>query len=67
MTAISEALTGNIGGRMIGFHLAAMLAGYLLDLCLGDPHSMPHPVRAIGNLIVWLEKRLRPAGKKQAS
>ena len=52
MTAISEALTGNIGMEAIGFHLAAMLAGYLLDLCLGDPHSMPHPVRAIGNLIV---------------
>ena len=41
---------------MVGYHLAAILAGYLLDLCLGDPHSMPHPVRAIGNLIVWLEK-----------
>lgn len=67
MTAISEALTGNIGMEAIGFHLAAMLAGYLLDLCLGDPHSMPHPVRAIGNLIVWLEKYLRPAGKKHAT
>ena len=28
---------------------------------------MPHPVRAIGNLIVWLEKYLRPAGKKHAT
>ena len=37
------------------------------DRCLGDPHSMPHPVRAIGNLIVWLEKYLRPAGKKHAT
>ncbi|PST38756.1 cobalamin biosynthesis protein CobD [Clostridium fessum] len=52
---------------MVGYHLAAILAGYLLDLCLGDPHSMPHPVRAIGNLIVWLEKYLRPAGKKHAT
>ncbi len=63
MTAISKVLTGMIEGRMVGYHLAAILAGYLLDLCLGDPHSMPHPVRAIGNLIVWLEKYLRPAGK----
>ena len=55
MTAISKVLTGMIEGRMVGYHLAAILAGYLLDLCLGDPHSMPHPVRAIGNLIVWLE------------
>ena len=67
MTAISEVLAGNIEIRMIGSHLAAMLAGYLLDLCLGDPHSMPHPVRAIGNLIVWLEKYLRPAGKKHVT
>ena len=56
MTSISKVLTGMIEGRMVGYHLAAILAGYLLDLCLGDPHSMPHPVRAIGNLIVWLEK-----------
>ena len=67
MTAISKVLAGMIEGRMVGYHLAAILAGYLLDLCLGDPHSMPHPVRAIGNLIVWLEKYLRPAGKKHAT
>lgn len=67
MTAISKVLTGMIEGRMVGYHLAAILAGYLLDLCLGDPHSMPHPVRAIGNLIVWLEKYLRSAGKKHAT
>ena len=67
MTAISKELTGMIEGRMVGYHLAAILAGYLLDLCLGDPHSMPHPVRAIGNLIVWLEKYLRPAEKKHAT
>ena len=67
MTAIGKVLTGMIEGRMDGYHLAAILAGYLLDLCLGDPHSMPHPVRAIGNLIVWLEKYLRPAGKKHAT
>ena len=67
MTSISKVLTGMIEGRMVGYHLAAILAGYLLDLCLGDPHSMPHPVRAIGNLIVWLEKYLRPAGKKHAT
>lgn len=67
MTAISKVLTGMIEGRMVGYHLAAILAGYLLDLCLGDPHSMPHPVRAIGNLIVWLEKYLRPSGKKHAT
>ena len=52
---------------MVGYHLAAILAGYLLDLCLGDPHSMPHPVRAIGNLIVWLEKYFASSWKKHAT
>ena len=33
MTAISKVLTGMIEGRMVGYHLAAILAGYLLDLC----------------------------------
>ena len=33
--------------------------GFLLDLCFGDPHWMPHPVRAIGWLIAWLERLLR--------
>ncbi len=32
MTAISKVLTGMIEGRMVGYHLAAILAGYLLDL-----------------------------------
>ena len=31
MTAISKVLTGMIEGRMVGYHLAAILAGYLLD------------------------------------
>ena len=34
------------------------LAGYLLDLCLGDPPGWPHPVRALGRVIAWLEARL---------
>ncbi|WP_195984354.1 adenosylcobinamide-phosphate synthase CbiB [Clostridium sp. D33t1_170424_F3] len=43
---------------MIG-SLAALLLGFLLDLCLGDPHWLPHPVRLIGWLIQKLEKLLR--------
>lgn len=40
-------------------HLLAIFTGFLLDLCLGDSNRLPHPVRAIGRLIGWLEKRLR--------
>jgi len=34
------------------------LAGYLLDLCLGDPPGFPHPVRALGRAITFFEERL---------
>ncbi len=30
--------------------------GFVLDMIVGDPHAMPHPVRAIGELISLLEK-----------
>jgi adenosylcobinamide-phosphate synthase len=33
-----------------------LLAGYLLDLVLGDPHQLPHPVRFFGTLIGLAEK-----------
>lgn len=37
------------------------LAGALaLDLVLGDPVWLPHPVRGLGRLITWLEGRLYP-------
>lgn len=44
---------------MIGHHMTAFLGGFLLDLVLGDPCFLPHPVRLIGKLITALEKRLR--------
>lgn len=40
-------------------HLAAIIAGFILDLIFGDPHWLPHPICLIGNLIGWLEKNLR--------
>ncbi len=39
-------------------HMIAFAAGFVLDLIIGDPHSMPHPVRWIGNLIAALDRRL---------
>ena len=40
------------------YHSIAFLAGFLLDLCLGDPHWLYHPIRLIGAWIAWLEKKL---------
>lgn len=36
----------------------AILIGFFLDCCFGDPHAMPHPVRAIGFLIAKGNKLL---------
>lgn len=38
---------------------AIILAAVLLDLVLGDPRALPHPVVAIGRLITLLEPPLR--------
>ena len=45
-------------------HVLAMAIGFALDLILGDPHSMPHPVRWIGSFIAALEAPLRRAFPK---
>jgi adenosylcobinamide-phosphate synthase len=38
-------------------YIIPLLAGYLLDLLLGDPERMPHPVKVFGNLIYTGEKK----------
>lgn len=40
------------------YHILAFIAGFVLDLLIGDPHFIPHPVRLIGSLISFLDKRL---------
>ena len=52
--------------------LPAALCGFLLDLLLGDPAWMPHPVVLMGRCVTALEKALRgvfpktPAGERWA-
>ena len=41
------------------YHLIALLLGFFIDLLLGDPHSIPHPVVWIGKLISATEKLVR--------
>lgn len=36
-----------------------LLAGFLLDCLLGDPYSLPHPIRLIGKFIAAMEKLTR--------
>lgn len=38
--------------------LLALVLGFLLDLLIGDPESLYHPIRLVGNLIGVLEKKM---------
>ena len=40
------------------YHIIAFVGGFILDLILGDPYSLPHPIRWIGSLIGYLERKL---------
>lgn len=40
------------------YHIFAFIAGFVLDLLIGDPHFIPHPVRLIGSFISFCDKRL---------
>jgi len=44
---------------------AALAAGFLLDLLIGDPHGWPHLVRGIGSMIAALEKLFYPIKNKR--
>ena len=45
-------------------HFLALLLGFCVDLVLGDPRWLPHPVQGIGWLIERLESGLRPVFRK---
>ncbi|RFU68002.1 adenosylcobinamide-phosphate synthase CbiB [Bacillus sp. V59.32b] len=49
---------------MVFYHLLAVTLAYLLDLLIGDPKNWPHPVRWMGALIGFLDKRWNKGGYK---
>lgn len=49
------------------YHIIAFIAGFVLDLLIGDPHFIPHPVRLIGSLISFLDKRFNSDVKYNSS
>lgn len=57
---------------MFSTAMAHLIAGYLLDIFLGDPRWMPHPVRLLGRVIARAEGLLRrvfppsPGGERLA-
>ena len=46
------------------YSIIALFIGYILDLIVGDPYWMWHPIRFIGNLISLTEKILRKVFKQ---
>lgn len=42
-----------------------IITAYFLDLIIGDPHWLPHPVRIIGKVIEYLERALRKNNQNQ--
>lgn len=51
---------------MTRYHLMGFVLGYLFDLILGDPHSIPHPVVLIGKLIGWFDRRFQKKRERMA-
>ena len=47
------------------YHMLAFFLGFLLDLLLGDPYCLPHPIRLIGKLISKTEQHLLAKGKER--
>jgi adenosylcobinamide-phosphate synthase len=42
---------------MIVYHLISITIAYLIDMFIGDPPNWPHPVRWMGSMISFIEKK----------
>ena len=45
--------------RLLLFQTAAMIIGFIVDIFVGDPIWLPHPVMGIGKWISFFDRRLR--------
>ena len=48
-------------------HIIAFSLGFLMDLIIGDPYNIPHPIRLIGRLIGFLDKKMLNLKKSAGS
>ena len=49
------------------YHLTAFVIGFVLDRIIGDPMNFPHPIRLIGRLISFFDKKLLGEFPKEVS
>jgi len=42
---------------LFGIYVSPLLPAFLLDVLLGDPRRLPHPIRLFGNIIAFFEQR----------
>lgn len=47
------------------YHMTAFFLGFFLDLLVGDPYCLPHPIRLLGRLIATVEARFLGRTKEQ--
>ena len=45
--------------ELLIYQTCSIIIGFIIDFFVGDPHSIPHPVVAIGKLISFMDKKLR--------
>lgn len=45
--------------ELLIYQTYSIIIGFIIDFFVGDPHTVPHPVVAIGKLISFLDKKLR--------
>ena len=51
---------------MVLEHLIGFTLGVLLDRMIGDPQGFPHPIRLIGALIGWLDRKLNKEAERSS-